>query len=233
MVKRPEYTHSHEEILEHLWIYLVEDRNDSINLNDLKQLLKEYDFDVKGIVTELWNEGDLSLSEGFIVLTENGKTKGKQIVRKQRLAERLLFDVLDLSSEKINKVACSFEHVLSEDVEENVCTLLGHPSMCPHEKAIPSGKCCKNQISITSPAVIALANVDPGHEAIVSYITTKKHKRLQKLMSFGILPGSRIQIMRKSPGTVIKFDETMIALEPSVTRSIFLRKIRKISNRIS
>ncbi|MHA2053957.1 MAG: metal-dependent transcriptional regulator [Candidatus Hodarchaeales archaeon] len=223
------HTHSQEEILEHLWMYLIEEENELIKINELKILVNKFDIDVDEVISQLSTTGYIVLSDEIISLTKNGKMKGKLVVRRRRLAERLLFDVLDLSSDKIDNAACSFEHVLSEDVEENVCTLLGHPSVCPHDKPIPKGFCCKKRAKITFPAVIALSNVGPGHEAIVSYITTKKYKRLHKLMAFGILPGSRIQILRNSPGTVIKFDETVIALEPDVTQSIFLRKVKSIS----
>jgi DtxR family Mn-dependent transcriptional regulator len=173
--------------------------------------------------------GDIIIKENQIFLTESGKFKGQQVVRRHRLAERLFIDVLDLPPEKINSAACSFEHVLNEDVEENICILLGHPSVCPHNKPIPTGNCCAKMLITTPPAVITLENVKPGHKAIIAYITTKKYERLQKLMSLGVLPGSKIHILRKSPGTVIKIDETVIAIEPAVTSSIFLRKVVKDS----
>ncbi|MHA2096390.1 MAG: metal-dependent transcriptional regulator [Candidatus Hodarchaeales archaeon] len=227
-MKNSTKAHSQEEILEHVWIYVIEDENLSISNDVLKSLVKEYDLDVNSILRSLRKDGDITIKENRISLTESGKFKGQQVVRRHRLAERLFHDVLDISPDEVNKTACTFEHVLNEDVEENICILLGHPTICPHNKPIPIGRCCEKRISATPPAVVALANVEPGHEGIVSYITTKKYKRLQKLMSLGVLPGSRIKVLRKSPGTVIKFDETVIALEPAVTQSIFLRKLLRI-----
>lgn len=229
MMRNTTQNYSQEEILEHLWIYLIEDGHQLINDDILKSLVKAYDFDVKSILGKLMKQGDIIIKESRITLTESGKFRGQQVVRRHRLAERLFHDVLDLSPEKIENVACSFEHVLNEDVEENICILLGHPTVCPHNKPIPTGECCEKRIAAAPPAVVALKDVGPGHEAIVSYITTKKYKRLQKLMSLGVLPGTKIKVLRKSPGTVIKFDETVIALEPAVTRSIFLRKVARYS----
>ncbi|MHA1977077.1 MAG: metal-dependent transcriptional regulator [Candidatus Hodarchaeales archaeon] len=214
-MKNSTKAHSQEEILEHVWIYVIEDENLSISNDVLKSLVKEYDLDVNSILRSLRKDGDITIKENRISLTESGKFKGQQVVRRHRLAERLFHDVLDISPDEVNKTACTFEHVLNEDVEENICILLGHPTICPHNKPIPIGRCCEKRISATPPAV-------------VSYITTKKYKRLQKLMSLGVLPGSRIKVLRKSPGTVIKFDETVIALEPAVTQSIFLRKLLRI-----
>jgi DtxR family Mn-dependent transcriptional regulator len=63
-----------------------------------------------------------------------------------------------------------------------------------------------------------------GQEATVSYILTKKHPQLHKLMSFGILPGTKIKIHQKSPSYVISVGETQIALEEGLLSDIYIRK---------
>jgi DtxR family Mn-dependent transcriptional regulator len=60
------------------------------------------------------------------------------MVRRHRLAERLLSDVIGLEWEKVHKEACRWEHVISDDVETKLVDLLGDPTSCPHGNPIPS-----------------------------------------------------------------------------------------------
>lgn len=222
--------HSQEEILEHLWINLIEEKNESISEEDLRNLVKDHDPDVANTLKDLIQEGDIHIDANQIFLHETGISKGRQIVRRHRLAERLLKDVIDLPFEKLEINACSFEHILDSDVEQNICILLGHPTFCPHGKEIPPGRCCTQKASVVHSIIRSLEDIEAGYEGIIAYITAKKHERLQKLMSFGVLPGVPLKIVRKTPGTVIKIDETVIALESDINSSIFLRNIRKTIN---
>ncbi|MHA2298251.1 MAG: metal-dependent transcriptional regulator [Candidatus Hodarchaeales archaeon] len=224
---------SREEILEHLWIHEVEEKEAPITENDLNKKVIDHDLDVKRVIADLEEEGSISIKNGLISLTDRGLSSGFQVVRCHRLAERLLADVLDLSHEQLDSAACGFEHAITEDVAESICTLLGHPSSCPHGKYIPPGRCCNKKSMIAKAAIVSLADVEPGHEGIVSYISTRKHNRLQKLMGFGVLPGALVTVIRNSPGIVLQVDETIIALENAVVRDIYLRKVKKTNKSIS
>lgn len=221
-----------EELLEHLWVHFNEEKGEprGINLVILKNKVKDHDLDVEHIIADLLKNGDIKEAGtgNLIEFTSQGKAKGRKAVRRHRLAERMLVDVLNLPSEQVDTTACSWEHVLKEDVEIQICTLLGHPSICPHQRPIPQGVCCKDHRKIPQPAILALADIEPGHSAVVAYIATDRYRRIQKLMGFGLIPGTKINILRKSPGTVVKVDETVIALEHDVTQHIFLRKVRSI-----
>jgi DtxR family transcriptional regulator, Mn-dependent transcriptional regulator len=71
-------------------------------------------------------------------LTESGRELATRMVRRHRLAERLLSDVIGLEWEKVHKEACRWEHVISDDVETKLVELLGDPTSCPHGNPIPS-----------------------------------------------------------------------------------------------
>jgi DtxR family Mn-dependent transcriptional regulator len=221
-----------EELLEHLWVYFNEEtgENRSISLENLKSKVSDHDLDVKQIITELLKKGDIKRvgTSGLIKITSQGTKKGLKVVRRHRLAERMLVDILNLPSDQIETTACSWEHVLKKDVETQICTLLGHPSLCPHLRSIPSGDCCKDRTTSTQSAILALADTPSGYNAVIAYIATDRYRRLQKLMGFGLIPGTRIRILRKTPGTVVKVDETVIALENDVTNHIYLRQVRRI-----
>ncbi len=224
--------HNEEELLEYLWLFFNEknENEESVHIGKVTEELIEHNFNVMKIIETLHGRGDIRSEEGKVKLTKSGELRGKSVVRRHRLAERLLTDVLDVSSEILDTAACAFEHVLTEDVENKVCTLLGHPHFCPHNRPIPKGSCCESGILEISSAIVALNQVKSNHEATVAYISTKKYARLQKLMGFGVLPGTILEILRKSPGTVIKLDETIIALESDVISDIYVRKVKKIRN---
>jgi putative ABC transport system ATP-binding protein len=84
--------------------------------------------------------GDGSL---IVELTSRGRKKAADIIRRHRLAERLFTDSLALDSEtEIEQQACKFEHILSPEATDKICTFLGHPRTCPHGALIPRGDCC-------------------------------------------------------------------------------------------
>src|SRR5579859_3971368 len=77
-------------------------------------------------------EGDRQLS-----LTGRGRELATRVMRKHRLAECLLVDVIGLPWEEVHIEACRWEHVISEDVERRLVKLLGYPACCPHGNLIP------------------------------------------------------------------------------------------------
>ena len=87
----------------------------------------------------------VSVGDGSMVveLTERGRQRAADIIRRHRLAERLFTDSLALESEsEIEQQACKFEHILSPEATDKICTFLGHPKTCPHGAPIPPGGCC-------------------------------------------------------------------------------------------
>jgi len=87
----------------------------------------------------------VSVGDGSMIveLTERGRQRAADIIRRHRLAERLFTDSLALESEsEIEQQACKFEHILSPEATDKICTFLGHPKTCPHGAPIPRGECC-------------------------------------------------------------------------------------------
>jgi len=125
-----------DEHLEQLW-YMKEKGEDSIDV--LKNIMSDgFDAD---IIDEL-SSGDLvelSADGSKIKFTKKGEDYGRRIVRAHRLAERLLYDVLGGDFES---GACEFEHIITPELVDSICILLGHPKTCPHGSPIPQGQCC-------------------------------------------------------------------------------------------
>jgi putative ABC transport system ATP-binding protein len=87
----------------------------------------------------------------IVELTPRGRERASSIIRRHRLAERLFTDSLAMDSEsEIEEQACKFEHILSSEATDKICTFLNHPRTCPHGAPIPPGPCCG--ISLSSKA---------------------------------------------------------------------------------
>jgi DtxR family Mn-dependent transcriptional regulator len=93
---------------------------------------------VSETVKRLEREGYLTLSETkAMVLTESGRKYATDMVRRHRLAERLLVDVLHVPWHQVHEEACRLEHAISDNLEAHLVALLGDPASCPHGNPIP------------------------------------------------------------------------------------------------
>jgi putative ABC transport system ATP-binding protein len=85
----------------------------------------------------------LEHGEQMIIFTEKGRRRAEDIIRRHRLAERLFTQTFQVQDEKeVAEQACRFEHILSPEATDRICTFLGHPRTCPHGSPIPAGPCC-------------------------------------------------------------------------------------------
>jgi energy-coupling factor transporter ATP-binding protein EcfA2 len=91
----------------------------------------------------------------IVELTPRGRLRAGSIIRRHRLAERLFTDSLAMDSEsEIEQQACKFEHILSPEATDKICTFLGHPQTCPHGAPIPPGPCCGRSAEVAIGASV-------------------------------------------------------------------------------
>jgi len=90
-------------------------------------------------------EGLVRLEAGQLFLTSLGEPCAKQVIRRHRLAERLLHDTFAVDNDLVEQHACRIEHALSPQVTEKICIFLRHPRTCPHGSPIPPGLCCRRE----------------------------------------------------------------------------------------
>ncbi len=156
-------------------------------------------------------------------LTELGEKKAESLVRRHRLTERLLSDLLQISEDEMESQACKFEHVLSPEVEDSICTFLGHPTYCPHGRKIPRGECCKGFKTEIRQVVVPLDRVEVGTTSKIMFTTPAYHERYERLTLLGVEPGAEIKLYQKIPSFVVKVDQTEVALDKEVAQEIFVR----------
>jgi putative ABC transport system ATP-binding protein len=84
----------------------------------------------------------IALRNGEVDLTPVGSRRARDVVRRHRLAERLFKDTFAIEDSEARDQACKFEHIISPELDQRICSFLGHPKTCPHGNPIPPGECC-------------------------------------------------------------------------------------------
>jgi DtxR family transcriptional regulator, Mn-dependent transcriptional regulator len=84
----------------------------------------------------------VSVRDHEVQLTDRGKSRARDVVRRHRLAERLFKDTFRIDDHEAHTQACKFEHIISPELDQRICSFLGHPTTCPHGNPIPPGDCC-------------------------------------------------------------------------------------------
>lgn len=204
-----ELTDRAEEILEKLWLEIVEHKN----VPDITVLKDNTAF------RELVEEGYI-LPKAEQLLTTKGVDEGGLCVRRHRLAERLLVDVLHIKAGLVHETGCKLEHILHKGLEDNICILLGHPRRCPHGKSIPQGKCCKDKKRKPESVVMPLSELRKGQKGKIAYIHTDDRSMLRKIMAMGALPGSSITLTNRFPSYVFQIGQSQFAVDKNIADQI-------------
>jgi len=97
------------------------------------------------IIARLHDLGLLEVRKNEVTLTARGENRARGIIRRRRLAERLLTDTFSVAESEADSHACKFEHIISPELDQRICTFLGHPTTCPHGNPIPPGSCCPSR----------------------------------------------------------------------------------------
>lgn len=211
-----------EEILEFVWTQREAGKNSIAELLNIDEV-KEAKADMAALQS-LQTDGLIHINGDAITLTQKGERLAEATIRRHRLAERLLTEVLEIEDVVLEESACSFEHSLSPIVTDSICTLLGHPPTCPHGLPIPRGECCKKFKVDVKPLVQPLKDMEIGQSGRIVFIIPSSHSRLDRLGSLGIVPGSIIRLHQKRPSFVIEIGETTLAIDYDITKEIYVKR---------
>ncbi len=149
---------------------------------------------VSEMIKRLETEGLVTTDDG-IRLTDTGRRLAESVVRRHRLAERFLTDVLKLSWAEAHHEAGKWEHVISDSVEKAMTDLLGDPTTCPHGNPIPGS-------GYEAPESSPLASLDVGESFTVRRIPEELEFTpglLEFLESSSIQPGRSGVVTASSP----------------------------------
>lgn len=210
----------HEEILEAIWATA---ESDNATLDAIRKRC-HVAFSARDLDT-LEQQELIIRNKDRVLFTSKGKHLAEGIIRRHRLAEVMLTSILKLKVSDMEEIACRVEHSLLPEVEESICTLLGHPEICPDGKAIPKGRCCTSGQQVSESIVASLAELKPGEQGKITFIKPINHANFHQLISFGLHPGVLVTVHRRTPAFCIKFGNTELALDQEIARNIFVWKI--------
>jgi len=142
------------------------------------------------------------LGDRHLELTDEGRARATRVMRKHRLAERLLIDVIGLDWEKVHDEACRWEHVISEDVERKLVDLLHAPTMSPYGNPIPG----LEELGVSAETETfrdgneQLQDVVGGSQFSIDVVIERMSEEIQKdvemmgtLRQAGIQPGAQVR----------------------------------------
>jgi len=177
-------------------IYEMREDNANIIQARLADRLDVSRASVSEMVKRMETAGLLSMDSSRLQLTAEGETLAARVVRRHRLAERFLTDVLGLSWSSAHHEACKWEHVITDEVEAGLARLLGNPSTCPHGNPIPGA-------APSNTAVVALDDVPVGSRFTLVRIpedVEEKDGELASLEAHQIVPGRSCTLKSRRDG---------------------------------
>jgi DtxR family transcriptional regulator, Mn-dependent transcriptional regulator len=152
-----------------------------------------------------------------VELTQRGRQLAVAAIRRHRIVERFLSDMLGYAWHEADQLAGAFEHELPREVEDRLFEVLGRPTTCPHGFPIPGQDLDRVQ------QLPSLDEMSPGQSGVVALSGSTEVEIVEFLESVGIRPGSHIEIVRKHP-----FDGPIVVLVEGVEQTVGERLAQRI-----
>ncbi|MDP2841782.1 MAG: metal-dependent transcriptional regulator [Candidatus Methanoperedens sp.] len=181
-----------EEYLES--IYKLQEEQHPVSTSRLAEHLKLSAPSVSEMVKKLTGRGLVFQSEKGVCLTDDGKSLAKKVIRRHRLSERLLTDILGFKWDEVHDEACRLEHAISPEMEDRIAESLGNPKTCPHGHPIPdkNGKLAKEKVK-------PLCDLKAHEKGIIVSVFEEDPKMLKYLASLGLIPDVCVKVEEVAP----------------------------------
>jgi DtxR family Mn-dependent transcriptional regulator len=186
---------------------------------------------VSQTVARMERDGLLNVAgDRHLQLTAAGRHDAIAVMRKHRLAERLLADVIGLDWEDVHVEACRWEHVMSEAVERRIVALLDTPLVCPHGNPIPGlAELGLPFAAVEDPSqllTLTQAASPAGTDIVVDRISEQIQpdpEAMRVLTAAGLRPGHRVRASRDEAGVRVGDDPGAAALDRRISDHVFVR----------
>jgi DtxR family Mn-dependent transcriptional regulator len=204
-------------------IYRLESKVGFARTMDLSRELGVVPGSITNTIENLERKG-LVIHEPYkgVKLTGNGQKIASSILRRHRLAERLLTDFLHLDWSEVHDPACKLEHALSPEILKPLEKALGHPKRCPHGNPIPT-KCG----GIIEEETVALSELDAKTGGVIVKITEEKAETLKQLTELKLTPGERVEVEDKtvsSGSLTVRVGNKCSTIDHNVASIIYVKK---------
>ncbi|WP_313674556.1 metal-dependent transcriptional regulator [Mycolicibacterium sp.] len=191
---------------------------------------------VSQTVSRMERDGLLKVAgDRHLELTEKGRRLAISVMRKHRLAERLLLDVIGLPWEEVHAEACRWEHVMSEQVERRLLQVLDHPTVSPFGNPIPGLGLLGVDGTEVEPAnanLVRLTELPAGDSVAVVVRQLTEHVQgdfelISRLKEAGVVPNARVLVQTSSHGdvTIVVIGHQNVELPHEMAHAVKVEKV--------
>ncbi|HLS16146.1 MAG TPA: metal-dependent transcriptional regulator [Beutenbergiaceae bacterium] len=185
---------------------------------------------VSQTVARLERDGLMVVSgDRHLELTDEGLRRATEVMRKHRLAERLLTDVIGLDWPYVHEEACRWEHVMSLQVEERLINLLDHPTSDPYGNPIPGLEHIGEPAGMKAPTGPTLSAVMTAESQ--EFTVQRLGEPLQvdvdlldRFQNAGLVPGAAVRVQRDGRLALVEIGAERLELGEDITSHIFVDK---------
>jgi len=200
-------------------IFILEEEGNQVIQARLAERVGHSAPTVSEMVHRLKESGLVNVQGRALSLTPSGRDLATSVIRKHRLAERLLTDVIGLEWHKVHAEADRWEHVISDDVEERLAKILGNPATCPHGNLIPGSGSAQ-----TSGVILAHAEIGDRVRLVrVAEVLEFDADALVYLGQNGFIPGRTATVVAKGPdgSLVLETEGTSVVLGDNLAKLLY------------
>lgn len=210
-----------EEYLEAIWE--LEEEGTQVIQARLAEHLGHSAPTVSETIRRLRSDGYVEIDGRILRLTDEGRERAERVVRKHRLAERFLLEVIGIPWHKTHIETCRWEHVMSDDVEARITAIMNSPSTCAHGNPIPGMPARKRNLK-------PLADAEKGDRVRLERVTEQVEVDLEALVyldTHGFIPGAEATVKSKAPDGTLNLDlkEGTMAMGPALGRLLYVEHI--------
>lgn len=203
-------------------IYKREAQESPVSTSSLAEDLKVTQPAVTDMLRSLESKGLIDYKPGRgATLTDQGNEKALEVIRRHRLWERFLVDVLGMEWDKVHEQACLLEHVTSAEMEEKMAALLGNVDTCPHGHSIPDkyGRMKKEE------TVMPLGEFKTGQKLYIQAIGKEDPSLLHKINGLGLQPYSVVTLIKKEKNGNLEIENAgeRLKLEADMASALLAR----------
>jgi DtxR family Mn-dependent transcriptional regulator len=166
-----------------------------------------------------------------VELTESGRKIALEVIRHHRLVELYLAEALGVPWDRVHDEAEKWEHVLSEDLEDRIDALLGHPTTDPHGAPIPTRE---GEFPKPESEYARLDELEPGQTAVIAEVSDHDPALLRYLGERGLYPNTKVHVTAKEPfggSLTVRVAGRESALGPEAARYVFVMGVHSRSER--
>jgi DtxR family Mn-dependent transcriptional regulator len=183
---------------------------------------------VSQTVARMERDGLLKVAnDRALEFTDEGRLTAIEVMRKHRLAEQLLVEVIGLDWHLVHEEACRWEHVMSEQVERKLLTILSDPSTSPYGMPVPGLELLG--YSASKPAEVTAVSELPTGDYLLARIGEPlqlDYQFLNQLRELSLLPGARVHLDTSQGWFLVSKDlEEGMVLDLQLASHLFLSKI--------